>query len=234
MFTSATVLLLSTALHGQAATLPAPLADGSIMLSARINDRVAPIDLNADATTANGSAGQRLLGRFLEPGEGSVSVRVASGAGLPFDNAVPQEGGVAAGPFWIWQLCVLTNTDPLLPSVIGVTLTLPVSDPSITLGGGSASGMVFDLGSPNGASITSPSASIVVNLIDGAAVEELYFDPFSIWAPPGGIATIPPSAWGMPIPSAPIPAPVTSMSIDVSALISPQDTAILAVLFVIS
>lgn len=212
-----------------------PILDLPIEFAARLGDRTVP--MTPDDRRTGGSLDRRRLSAVaVEPGAGSVAARLTVGRGdIPGQDAAALEGGVAAGPYWIAQTCILTNTDPLVSAVLGCTYTLAVNDPSITLGGGLADGMIVDVTVLTGAQLAQVSFGGVVEMaIDGNVVASLFDAPFAVSSPVGGLSLMGNQSWGQPIPSMFIPAPSTDMSVTVEALVSPGDTATISVTYVIN
>lgn len=212
-----------------------PILDLPIELVVRLSDRSVPVTLE-EHRLGGAIDRRRLSGTHLQPGEGSVAARLTVGRGdIPGQDAAALEGGVAAGPYWIAQTCILTNTDPLVSAVLGCTYTLAVNDPSITLGGGLADGMIVDVTVLTGAQLAQVSFGGIVEMaIDGNVVASLFDAPFSVSSAVASLSLMGNQNWGQPIPSTFIPAPGTDMSVKVEAVVSPGDTATISVFFLIN
>jgi PEP-CTERM motif len=146
-----------------------------------------------------------------------------------------------------WDMTV--DTDPFVNGVFGLTnisgatqtfilnITLPIT-PAVTpssLIGGSVGGSVTDANNDGTATVANAGgAPLFDGLIDGASALSIINAPFSYSAPfAGGTANIPATNVGLPGPTIPGPAALTSIGINHTFTLTPGDTVSLTSFFVV-
>ena len=173
----------------------------------------------------HGSAWQNANNTFGYSGTNSV----ANSFGLGWSLLVNPD------PFVIANLVVTNNT--LVTQTYSLTVSLPTQLLSNACIGGSISGSVTDLNG-NGATLAAPGngGSVYTALIDGAPVQQLLVDPFSVTTGNWLTSTVGPAAFGdnPAIPSLPYNAGVTqSIGITISFTLTAGDAAAFTSIFVV-
>jgi hypothetical protein len=157
---------------------------------------------------------------FLFSGE-----EVRTGWTLSWDMTVDPD------PFVTSNFSVLNSTASTQTYTVVVTLPI-VPIPGATLMGGSMQGGITSNSSPGTLATSSPTAMYTA-LIDGVPVATLYPDPTSVSAGAFLSANLAAAAFGTPIPSAPGPAALTSIGIQLTFTLTPGDQASFTSVFVV-
>lgn len=177
--------------------------------------------------------------------EGSWSTKLTPGGVDNGDGTYTYEGSADMGSSKNWAdigwdfdvdpdpvvAGVFSITNPFaVPNTYTVTFTAPVAPPVVpsSVTGGSVVGGLTDTSLlADGATLTVPAGGqLYMSIIDGVDWVPLLSGPATFLAPPapqsGGIG---PASFGVPIPSLPGPAALTSIGIRLSFTLSPGDSA---------
>ncbi len=167
---------------------------------------------------------------------------VANGSPDQFDL----DGNMMMPGMWnlTWDMTV--DTDPFVNGVFGLTnvsgmtqtfilnVTLPIAPPVTpsSLIGGSVGGSVTDVNGGGGTVANAGAAPLFDGLIDGVSALPIITAPFSFSAPfPGGTANIPATNVGLPGPTIPGPAALSTIGINHTFTLTPGDTVSLTSFF---
>lgn len=146
-------------------------------------------------------------------------------------------GLVQTGSIYLDSWNLNLDADPVINGITAVTnlnagsqqftliFTLPTTvGPSSLMGGSVQGGMTDNNG--NGATLSAPTGSAFYTaLIDGVSQQTLYADPSSFGAGAFLSGNVPAAAWGTPIPSAPGPAVLSNIRIQLDFLLTGSDSA---------
>jgi hypothetical protein len=198
-----------------------------------------------------------LAGPAEDPATGDVGPGdIVQIANVPGDPVAGEEStfswaGAERGDLWQMEWEVTGDPDPFLNAVFTITnlaptpqdftqtVSMPVTPINIaTIMGGSVSLTVIDqtLNNGNPPSIGTDSAAnaMYTALVDGVPVQTLLNAPQSFVGTTNGTTAFGPADFGVPIPSAPGPSPVTTdIEIELNSRVSAGDTAVLVATFVI-
>ncbi len=157
--------------------------------------------------------------------------------------------GLMSHAMWDLDWSMTVDTDPFINGVFGLTnntaatqtfvlnVSLPIAPPVTpsSLIGGSVGGSVTDANNSGAATVATIAGVPFYNgLIDGVGALPIYPDPFSVSAPfSGGTANILALNPGLPGPTIPGPAALTSIGINHTFTLTAGDTIALTSFFVV-